>query len=182
MEDNRQRGEVENLTYTNIAADLSWLMDGLAVGGCFAADDIPALATEHGIAAIVDLRDEACDDEEALRRAGMDFLHLPTADMHPPPHDLLDEGVGFARGHIERGGSVLIHCMQGVGRSPLLALCVMVDLGMEPLAALAQAKDRRVCVSPSEAQYRGWAEWLGRRGHPVPDYHSFGCIAYRHLA
>jgi hypothetical protein len=58
----------------------------------------------------------------------------------------------------------------------------MVASGMEPLQALAQAKDRRVEVSPSEAQYRGWAEWLEHHGHPVPDYHSFGCIAYRHLA
>jgi hypothetical protein len=37
-------------------------------------------------------------------------------------------------------------------------------------------------VSPSEAQYRGWAEWLASRGHPVPSYHEFGCIAYRHIA
>jgi hypothetical protein len=58
----------------------------------------------------------------------------------------------------------------------------MVASGMEPLQALAQAKDRRVEVSPSEAQYRGWAEWLEHHSHPVPDYHSFGCIAYRHLA
>lgn len=181
MEDDGEQGAGENLIYTGFLADLSWLMDGLAVGGCFAADDIPALANAHGIAAIVDLRDEACDDREALRRAGVDFLHLPTADMHPPPADVLDQGVAFAREHIRCGRSVLIHCMQGVGRSPLLALCVMVDSGMDPLAALSQAKDRRACVSPSEAQYRGWAEWLRRHGHAVPDYHAFGCIAYRHL-
>jgi protein-tyrosine phosphatase len=182
MEDDGQRRAGENLTYTKMPPDFSWLMDGLAVGGCFAADDIPALANEHRIAAVIDLRDEACDDEEALLRAGIAFLHLPTADMHPPPPDMLDKGVAFAREYILRGEPVLIHCMQGVGRSPLLALCVMVDQGMEPLAALAQAKDRRAYVSPSEAQYLGWADWLARRGQPVPDYHAFGCIAYRHLA
>lgn len=182
MEDNPQHCDDVNLRYPAFLADLSWLTNRLAVSGCFAAHDIPLLAQEHRISAVVDVRDEDCDDQEALHRAGIDFLHLPTADMHPPPPAMLDRGVAFAREHIDRGERVLIHCMQGVGRSPLLALCVMVDLGMEPLAALAQAKDRRAYVSPSEAQYRGWATWLERHGYPVPDYHSFGCIAYRHLA
>ena len=61
-------------------------------------------------------------------------------------------------------------------------LCVMVDEGLAPLAALTQAKDRRLAVSPSESQYGGWAGWLRRHGHPVPSFHDFGCIAYRHLA
>jgi protein-tyrosine phosphatase len=182
MEDDRQDITGDHLTYTKLATDLSWLTDRLAVSGCFAADEIPELAEAHRIAAVIDLRDEDCDDEEALRQAGIRFLHLPTPDMHPPHPDMLERGVEFAREHIDRGEPVLIHCVSGVGRSPLLALCVMVDLGMEPLDALAQAKDRRIHVSPSEAQYRGWAGWLERHGHPVPDYHSFGCIAYRHLA
>jgi hypothetical protein len=58
----------------------------------------------------------------------------------------------------------------------------MVDRGLEPLAALTQAKDRRDQVSPSESQFNGWVEWLSRNGHKAPDYHSFGCIAYRNLA
>ena len=30
--------------------------------------------------------------------------------------------------------------------------------------------------------YLAWADWLRSRGKPAPDYHAFGCIAYRHLA
>ena len=160
----------------------SWLTEEIAVSGCFPAEAAAELVDAHAIAAVVDLREEECDDEHALRGAGMAFLHLPTPDLHPASVEQLDRGVAFAREHSERGGRVLIHCMHGVGRSPLLALCVMVDLGMEPLEALAQAKDRRVELSPSEMQYRGWAEWLERHGHAAPSYHEFGCIAYRHLA
>lgn len=170
------------LTYHSKVGGLSWLTEQLAVSGCFAAEAVAALADVHEVAAVVDLREEDCDDERMLRDAGIAFLHLPTPDLQPASVDDLDRGVAFAREHMRRGERVLIHCMHGVGRSPLLALCVMVASGMEPLQALAQAKDRRVEVSPSEAQYRGWAEWLERHGHPVPDYHSFGCIAYRHLA
>jgi protein-tyrosine phosphatase len=164
------------------APDLHWLANHLAVGGCFPADRARQLVRDHNIRAVIDLRDEDRDDEAALSAAGVRFLHLPTRDLHVGPPEMLDHGVGFAREHVDRGDAVLIHCTHGIGRSPVLALCVMVDLGMEPLQALEQAKSRRVQVSPSEMQYRGWAEWLRHRGCQVPDYHSFGCIAYRHLA
>jgi hypothetical protein len=59
---------------------------------------------------------------------------------------------------------------------------VLVDDGWEPLGALMRIKHRREVVSPSLSQYQGWARWLNSRGIEAPDYHSFGCIAYRHLA
>jgi protein tyrosine phosphatase (PTP) superfamily phosphohydrolase (DUF442 family) len=162
--------------------DLHWLTDQLAVGGCFPIERAGELAREHRIAAIIDLRKEDQDDEKLLHAAGIDFLHLPTIDQMSPAAAMLEVGVQFARAHIGQGNRVLIHCQAGVGRSALLALCVLVDLGFEPLDALARAKDRREVVSPSQWQYEGWAEWLVSRGKSAPDYHTFGCIAYRHLA
>jgi predicted protein tyrosine phosphatase len=162
--------------------DLHWFTDLLAVGGCFPMDRAIHLAQTHGIRAIVDLRSEDRDDQESLAAAGIDFLHLPTPDFEPATSAMLDEGVSFARRHLDRGDKVLIHCQHGIGRSPLVALCVLVDLGWEPLDALALAKDKRSAVSPSRLQYEGWASWLERHGKSAPDYHSFGCIAYRHLA
>jgi predicted protein tyrosine phosphatase len=162
--------------------DLHWLTDGLAVGGCFPMDRAMQLAEAHGIRAIVDLRSEDRDDQRSLAAAGIDFLHLPTPDLEPATLAMLDAGVAFVREHLDRGEKVLIHCQHGIGRSPLLALCVLVDLGWEPLDALALAKDKRAAVSPSRLQYEGWASWLQRHGKDAPDYHSFGCIAYRHLA
>lgn len=159
-----------------------WLTDKVAIGGCFGSSDAQALASAHGIRAVVDLRQEDCDDEERLRAAGIGFLHLPTPDLHPPAVDMLERGVRFVRERVARGDKVLIHCQHGIGRSALLALCVLVDQGWDPLDALSHAKDRREIVSPSRAQYDGWAAWLTARGKRAPDYHTFGCIAYRHLA
>jgi protein-tyrosine phosphatase len=162
--------------------DFHWLTDRLAVGGCFPDDRARELSQEHQIGAVIDLRIEDCDDERALRREDMNLLHLPTPDLEAASVEMLDEGVRFARDQIESGRKVLIHCQHGIGRSALLALCVLVDQGWEPLDALAHAKNVRAAVSPSEAQYEGWADWLRSRGRQPPDYHSFGCIAYRHLA
>ena len=82
---------------------------------------------------------------------------------------------------VRRGECVLVHCQEGVGRSALLALCVLVDQGLAPLDALRTAKDARWQVSPNQEQYEAWAEWLARRGQAAPDFDAFAAIAYRHL-
>lgn len=166
---------------SNRRPDLHWLTDQVAVGGCFPIEQAAELATGHRIQAVVDLREEACDDEEQLRSAGIALLHLPTPDLEPPTAAMLDRGVQFVREKAAKGSRVLIHCQHGIGRSPLLALCVLVDQGWAPIDALAHAKERREAVSPSRSQYEGWCAWLASRGIEGPDYHTFGCIAYRHL-
>jgi rhodanese-related sulfurtransferase len=162
--------------------DLHWLTDRIALGACFPMERARHLAENHGIAAVIDLRAEDRDDEAALRDAGIALLHLPTPDLEPATHAHLEKGVAFARERLARGDRILIHCQHGIGRSALLALCVLVDHGWKPLDALRHAKDRRWVVSPSRMQYDGWVDWLRSRGVDAPDYHTFGCIAYRHLA
>jgi len=181
-----QRNQQPNIDQSGSAErwepDIHWVADDVAVGGCFPIDRAPDLARDHAVGAVVDLRKEDRDDEERLRAAGIDFLHLPTPDLQAATAEMLEEGVRFTRAHTDAGRKVLIHCRHGIGRSALLALCVLVDRGLEPLDALRQAKDRRAAVSPSESQFRGWTKWLASRGKQAPDYHAFGCIAYRHLA
>jgi protein-tyrosine phosphatase len=162
--------------------DYHWLTEQIALGACFPMERARELSETHGIGAVVDLRAESCDDEAMLRDAGIALLHLPTPDMERATHQHLERGVAFVRDRLQRGEKVLIHCQHGIGRSALLALCVLVDQGWQPLDALAHAKDRRWKVSPSQSQYEGWADWLRARSLAPPDYHSFGCIAYRHLA
>jgi protein-tyrosine phosphatase len=153
---------------------LSWLTDRLALGGCFPVER----ARRLGLDAVIDLRAERCDDRAGLARLGVAFLHLPTPDHHAIPPALLDKGIAFARAQLRRG-RLLLHCEYGIGRSAQLALCVLVDQGHAPLAALRLAKSRRASLSPSEAQYEGWASWLRARGHKPPDFAAFAAIAYQ---
>ncbi len=162
--------------------NLTFITDHLAVGGSFPAEAAELLAQALGIRAVIDLRDEACDDEAELQRHGVAFLHLPTLDHHAVAQAMLDDGAAFADRHLDRGERVLIHCEHGIGRSATLALCVLARRGLDPLAAIALAKDRRALVSPSPAQYEAWAVWLARhRLPPAPPFDAFAAIAYRHL-
>lgn len=165
--------------------DLSWITDTFAIGGSFAPNQTEALAREHRLAAVVDVRGEACDDETLLARYGIELLHLPTIDFEAISPRMLQRGVAFVTEHLTAGRRVLVHCAHGVGRSALLGLCVLVECGHAPLDALALAKARRGRVSPSPAQYDAWAAWLtGRRGEgafgwTIPTFEEFKAIAYR---
>lgn len=166
--------------------NLSWITRDLAIGGRLAEHELANLG-HAGVSAVVDLRREAVDEEAVLRRQGLAFLHLPTEDHAALASDDITRGVDFAARCLSNGARLLVHCEHGIGRSATLALCILVDRGMDPLAALELAKTMRSRVSPSPAQYEGWRGWLearraaGRRDLAIPDFESFAAIAYRHL-
>jgi hypothetical protein len=164
--------------------ELDWVLGSLAVGASFPPGAAARIAREHGVGAVIDVRLEDSDRAEELSACGLRFLHLPTEDACAVSQDMLDEGVAFARDTAEAGRRLLVHCQHGIGRSALVTLCVLVDRGHPPLAALTLAKNAREKISPNECQYEAWAEWIGRRapGLAVPSFAEFGAIAYRHLA
>jgi predicted protein tyrosine phosphatase len=161
--------------------NLDWITPELAVGGSFPEGAAEHLARVLGVGAVIDLRAERCDDERALSGVGLKFLHLPTLDHHAVAPRMLQDGVAFAAAQAAAERKLLIHCEHGIGRSALLALCVLVDRGLEPIDALELAKSQRVCVSPSPAQYEAWRLWLEARSLAAPDFEVFAEIAYRHL-
>ncbi|RAK60921.1 protein phosphatase [Phenylobacterium hankyongense] len=164
--------------------NLSWITSDLAVGGAFPAGRAVALAAEHGVGAVIDVRSESCDSAEELAACGLRFLHLPTPDQQALVQPVLEAGVAFAAAARRDNLRLLIHCEHGIGRSATLALCVLVDRGLGPLEALSRAKDARGLVSPSPAQYEAWTAWLGRRSQEtkIPTFDAFRAIAYRPLS
>ena len=167
--------------------DLHFVAPGLAVGARFPMEAAARLAREHGITRVVDVRVEACDDAAVLRTHGIELLHLPTEDTRAISQEKLRLGVDFVCAALDDGECVLIHCQHGIGRSALLALCVLVARGDSPLAALARTKDARPVVSPSPDQLRAFGAFAvrlrGARGLPwdVPGLEELAAIAYRHL-
>jgi len=170
------------------ALDFDWVTPTLAVGAGFAPSDAAPLAREHGIRHVVDLRVEACDDVHVLRRHGIELLHLPTEDVCAIDDEKIDDGVAWVNARLDRGARVLIHCQHGIGRSALLALCVLVSRGDEPLDALLRAKDARRIVSPSPEQLFAFARFCGAvrertsASWEVPAFEAMAAIAYRHFA
>lgn len=168
--------------------DIDWLTDSLAIGGRVPPDATADLAGGHGIRCVVDLRAEACDDEMVLKRHGLSFLHLPTADTCALTPAALHRAVTWVRRALDSGARVLIHCEYGIGRSPLLALCVLVDRGLAPLEAMNLVKDIRAVTSPSPEQLAAFLAYARQRqvvtgaDWSIPSFETLATIAYRHLA
>ncbi len=167
--------------------DLHFLTPGLALGARFPMEAAARLALEHGITRVVDVRVEACDDEAVLRTHGIRLLHLPTQDTCAIAQEPIRRGVAFVCEGLDRGERVLVHCQHGIGRSALLALCVLVARGDAPSAALERAKRARRVVSPSPDQLRAFiafaADLKAERGAPwdLPSLRDLAAIAWRHL-
>jgi hypothetical protein len=141
--------------------DLSWVTPELAVGGRFATADVPWLA-RLGVRGVVDLRREEHDDAALLAEHGIAFFELPTPDTRAPAQPLLDEGVAWLNARLDAGGRVLVHCQHGVGRSALLATCVLVSRGRSPPAAVAALKRARPAASPNREQLTALVNWSAR--------------------
>lgn len=167
--------------------DLHFVFPGLAVGARFPMAAAARLAAEHGIGRVIDLRLEDRDDEEVLRVAGIRLLHLPTEDACAISQEMIRDGVAFASEGLDRGEKVLVHCQYGIGRSALLAICVLVSRGEGPRRALERVKRARPVVSPSPEQLAAlvcWTETVrAERGHAVAPatVEELGEIAWRHL-
>jgi protein-tyrosine phosphatase len=167
--------------------DLHFVAPGLAVGATYPMEWAARLAAEHGIARVVDVRVEACDDEAVLRLNGIRLLHLPTEDTRAISQRKLSDGVAFVVEGLDAGERVLVHCQYGIGRSALLALCVLVHRGVPPLSALEAAKRARPVISPSPEQLQAFAAFAERvkvaqrAAWAVPTVQALGNIAWRHL-
>jgi protein-tyrosine phosphatase len=131
--------------------NMSWVTNHLAVGGRIRPEDIRALS-KVGVTHVIDTRSEYSDDKEALARANIDLLYLPTPDTYPLSVEQLLEGAAWANEQIAKGGRVLIHCEHGVGRSVLLTCATLVYGGLHGSDALDLVKEKRWQAAPNQRQ------------------------------
>jgi protein-tyrosine phosphatase len=54
------------------------------------------------------------------------------------------------------GRSVAIHCRQGIGRSGLIAACLLALCGIKPADALAEISAKRGCATPETPEQQRW--------------------------
>ena len=89
---------------------------------------------------------DVTDLPNAVARQGMEWVHLPIRDVSVPDHRFEAQWptVGTElRRVLRRAGSVLVHCRGGLGRAGTLAARLLVELGMEPEAAIAKVRSTR---------------------------------------
>jgi protein-tyrosine phosphatase len=103
-------------------------------------------------------------EEQASQAAGVSFVSLPVPDRGvPESRQAVAELAGALAEAVASGKRVGLHCRQGVGRSALLAACVLIALGVDPAAALARVAAARGLPVPETPEQRQWVMDFARR-------------------
>ena len=92
---------------------------------------------------------------DAVRARHIDWVHLPIADRGVPDAaferawDEVGEGL---RARLRAGFNVLVHCMGGLGRAGTIASRLLIELGWEPQAAVAEVRRVRPGAIETDGQ------------------------------
>jgi len=147
--------------------NLSRITDQLVVGGSIPSRGYPRLKA-MGVTAVIDLREEAKDDEAALAKLGIELLYLPATDRYAASQDQLRQGVEWALERLGQGGQVYAHCKHGVGRGPLMGLAIMVAQGQTSSSALRLLRSKRWQAAPNDRQLAALLDFeRAWTGHPT---------------
>ena len=118
-----------------------WVSDQLAVSGALVDDDLSSLK-EQDIGVIVDLRSEASDNIKLIEELCIHFLHVGIDDRYSPSFEQLEEIFHFVEPLLDSNKKILIHCQNGCGRAPLVAIAVLAKRGMKIADASNLVEDR----------------------------------------
>jgi protein-tyrosine phosphatase len=92
-------------------------------------------------------------------RLGMDFASFPIPDRQIPKSEakwalILEKVAGI----LSDGKNVVVHCRQGIGRSGLVAACLLVRRGLSPGAAVEMVSAARGVPVPETSEQRDWID------------------------
>lgn len=109
-------------------------------------------------------------EKEACTVRGIAFIAFPFADRGlPPSRKEALELVRRLEQELAAGKKIAIHCRQGVGRSALLAACVLAASGIDPASAWERIAAARRCSVPDTSQQREWvAQFTREMLAPLP--------------
>lgn len=108
-------------------------------------------------------------EEEPLCRAfGIRFLSLPVEDRQAPrsPDGVLAM-VADLRAELQQGRGVAVHCRMGIGRSAMVAACLLMQQGLTADQAFAAIAAARGVPVPDTDEQADWVRALAPRLHPA---------------
>ncbi|KAF8961550.1 protein-tyrosine phosphatase-like protein [Flammula alnicola] len=130
----------------------------LYLGSLSAVQDAPMLRSHHisHLVQVLDVPWLPLSEKDGFDCYRIEIMDERTVDIRP-----YLEGVCA---HIDRalraGRSVLVHCQQGVSRSPAIVIAYLIrNHGMSYDAAHALVRRKRACIRPNSGFVRALQEW-----------------------
>jgi protein-tyrosine phosphatase len=102
---------------------------------------------------------ELGNEAQEVRSQGLEFSSLPIPDLQVPRSESkLAEALDSLTVNLSAGRNVLVHCRQGIGRTGLIAACLLMKSGMSPGAAVEAVSTVRGMPVPETPEQRDWIE------------------------
>ncbi|TAJ16430.1 MAG: hypothetical protein EPO65_13285 [Dehalococcoidia bacterium] len=118
---------------------------------------------DRGVTHVVDLREEDADDPGLMASLGLKWLRLPIPDRKAPAPGQLDELRSWLAVDSGEGDPVLyIHCHAGLGRTPTVAIALLMHHDMPLRDAHRHVRAARPGAQPTASQ-DAYLEDLARR-------------------
>jgi protein-tyrosine phosphatase len=98
-------------------------------------------------------------ESQEARAQGMKFISFPIHDRQVPASES-EMSVELERidAELSAGKNVVVHCRQGIGRTGLVAACLLVTKGLSPKAAVDALTAARGNPIPETAEQRDWID------------------------
>jgi len=145
-------------------------------GGDWIEDEITGFS-ELGVEALVSLLtlDEAldfglCEEKWFCEQMGIQFTQFPVDDRSLP--DQFKPFLELALEHLQilhRGGHVVVHCREGIGRSSLFCASILYFHGIWPEEALKIIAEARGHAIPDTEEQKDWILGLDRFSAGIHD-------------
>ncbi|KAN0088086.1 Protein-tyrosine phosphatase-like protein [Tylopilus felleus] len=129
------------------------------------------LLKSHHITHLVQVLDAPwlpVSEKDGFRCLRIDIHDKPTADLKPH----LEGACQYIASALTSGGNVLVHCQQGISRSPAIVIAYLIhNLGMSYDQAHALVKRNRPCINPNPGFVAALRAWENKwRSAPSPQF------------
>jgi|ERR1044071_6112807 protein-tyrosine phosphatase len=119
---------------------------------------------EAGLNVVVSLLTSAEQSEldltsetEIVKHNGLTYINFPIADYSVPGSKIpVQQLAAELNDQLSHGDRIGVHCRQGIGRSSLLAACVLVTSGESPRRAFELIEIARRVRVPDTAEQKEW--------------------------
>jgi protein-tyrosine phosphatase len=102
---------------------------------------------------------EMSEEEHESRACGLNFFSYPIPDRQVPASEAeLSEHLQALDHELSEGRNVVLHCRQGIGRTGLVAACLLVTKGLSSSAAVELLSVARGIPVPETDEQRRWID------------------------
>ena len=104
------------------------------------------------INSILNLQSE--NDGQKYRSIVKNYYHIPIVEFESPAIKSLKDGTKFIKNEVEKGESVYIHCAEGVGRAPTMAVAYLMLEGYKISDAIKLVSKNRPFINILDSQLK----------------------------